>query len=65
MLLAAVYAQTLDMLRKHRGEITGADLARKAGCSNEAMCNRLKRLEELDFVESRVSGRCKFYSERD
>ena len=52
-----VHADTLALLRKQRREVSGAELARLAGCKQTAMNNRLAYLEELGFAVSRRYGR--------
>lgn len=49
--------RTLMLMRQHPGENSGADLARMAYCSTEAMCNRLVVLERYGLVKSNRVGR--------
>lgn len=56
-ILTGVYLETLSLLRRQTRPISGADLARLAGCRGEAMCNRLIRLEGLGLAESTEYGR--------
>jgi len=55
--LTGVYADTLALLRRQREPLNGAALARLAGCSNEAMCNRLRAIERHGLAKSRRHGR--------
>ncbi len=59
--LTGVYADTLALLRGQRGEVTGAEVGRLAGCSNEAACNRLAALEKHGLATSRRYGRKRLY----
>jgi len=63
--LTGVYAETLAMLRQCGEEITGAALARQAGCKATAMNNRLARLEAFGLAVSRWYGRKKLYRTKD
>ena len=54
--LSGVYADTLVLLRKQPGEVSGADLARIAGVTATSMSNRLVRLEQMGFATSRRYG---------
>jgi hypothetical protein len=54
--LSQVYAATLAFLRATPGR-TGATLARLYGCSNEAMCNRLRRLERHGLAAGTRDGK--------
>jgi hypothetical protein len=49
--------KTLDLLRKQTELMNGAQLAKLAKCSNEAMCNRLVQLEEYGLAKSARYGR--------
>lgn len=55
--VTGVYADTLALLRKQQDEVSGAELARVAGCKATAMCNRLARLERMGLATSRKYGR--------
>jgi uncharacterized membrane protein len=59
--LTGVHAETLALLNRQRREASGADLARKGGCSGPAMCNRLAALERLGLVVSRRYGHLRLY----
>jgi hypothetical protein len=54
--LTGVYAETLDLLRRQQAEVNGAQLAKLAGCTNMAMCNRLVALERNGLATSRRYG---------
>lgn len=56
MPITGVYAETLRVVLFNPGR-NGAELAKLMGCKNEAMCNRLRRLEQLRLVESTPFGR--------
>lgn len=55
--LTGEYLLTLLALREQPGEVSGAELGRIMGVKNEAMCNRLARLEAMGLVASRRFGR--------
>jgi predicted ArsR family transcriptional regulator len=55
--LGMEYQRTINLLRKQRGPINAADLARLDGCAGEAMCNRLVRLEEHGLATGERRGR--------
>lgn len=55
--LTGVYADTLRLLARQIEEVSGADLARLAGCKGEAMCMRLVALKKHGLVISRPYGR--------
>jgi predicted transcriptional regulator len=55
--LASTHAATLALLRRQGEPINGANLAKLAGCSSEAMCNRLLKLEEYGLAEGEHDGR--------
>ena len=59
--LTGEYLATLIELAKQPGELSGADLARKMGVKNEAMCNRLAALEKHGLVTSRRHGRKRLF----
>lgn len=60
--LSGIYADTLDLLHCRLGkEVTGADLARVAGCQATAMNNRLAWLERHGLATSRRYGRLRLY----
>lgn len=56
-----VIADTLALLRRQDGEVTGAALARADGCKPTAMNNRLAYLERRGLVTSRRYGRERLY----
>lgn len=58
--LTGVYADTLVLLRA-AGEVTGADLARRARCKATAMNNRLAVLERHGPSTSRRYGHKRLY----
>jgi hypothetical protein len=60
--LTGEYAVTLDLLRKQRKPLCGAALAKLAGCSGEAMCNRLVRLEALGLARRVRFGRMSLWT---
>jgi predicted transcriptional regulator len=55
--LGDVYRETIELLRRQSQPVNGAELARQAGCKNEAMCNRLIVLEKYGMATSRRDGR--------
>lgn len=55
--LNGVYAETLALLRSSPTPISGAALARLAGCQATAMNNRLTALEHLGYASSYRYGR--------
>jgi hypothetical protein len=55
--LGVKHNETLELLRKQTDLVNGAQLAKLAKCSNEAMCNRLVELEEYGFATSARYGR--------
>lgn len=55
--ISTVYHTTLDLLRRQRKPINGADLAALAGCEGAAMCNRLRYLEDHGFATAERRGR--------
>jgi len=59
--LDGVFADTLKVLRKQRGEVTGAELSRAMKCKPTAMNNRLSYLQRHGFAVSRKYGRRRFY----
>lgn len=59
--LTGVFADTLDLLRRQKVEVTAADLSRLDGCAATAMSMRLGRLEGLGLVTSRRYGRLRLY----
>lgn len=59
--LTGIYAETLTLLRQQRREVSGADLARVAGCKATAMCNRLAALERHGLAVSRRYGRKRLF----
>lgn len=54
--LTGVYAETLGLLIRKPG-LHGAALAKLAGCTGEAMCNRLKALERQGLAVGKRHGR--------
>lgn len=54
--LTGIHAETLVLLKKQKLPITGVAMSRIAGCTNEAMCNRLIYLQELGFAKSERFG---------
>ena len=52
-----VFADTLELLKSMKEEISGAELARMDGCNNTAMCNRLVELEKHGCAVSRKYGK--------
>ena len=63
--LTGVYADTLALLQQQPGEVTGADLAKAAGCQGPAMNNRLAALERLGLATSRRYGRLRLYRAKE
>jgi DNA-binding transcriptional ArsR family regulator len=59
--MSGVIADTLALLRRQGGEVTGAALARLDGCKPTAMNNRLAYLERRGLVTSRRYGRVRLY----
>lgn len=55
--LGPAYERTHELLKAQREPISGADLARLAGCLTSAMCNRLVHLERLGLARGERSGR--------
>lgn len=55
--IGSEYAATLALLRGRKRPIHGAALAKLAGCSGEAMCNRLRALESLGLAKGERDGR--------
>lgn len=55
--LSGQYALTLAVLRKQREPVSGADMGRTLDISNEAACNRLKKLEKYGLAECEPYGR--------
>lgn len=60
--ISGVYLDTLRLLRGQKSPRSGADLARLAGCTGEAMANRLQRLAELDLARYQPAGRRKLWT---
>ena len=54
---SGVYAKTAELLAKQSESINGAGLAKLAGCSGAAMCNRLRAIESMGLATSVRSGR--------
>lgn len=65
LLLTGVYADTLALLRRQPGEVSGAALARQDGCKAPAMNNRLASLERLGLATSRRYGRLRLFRAAD
>jgi hypothetical protein len=59
--VTGIYADTLLLLRRQKGEVSGADLARLDGCNATAMNNRLAALERLGLATSRRYGRQRLF----
>lgn len=59
--ITGVYADTLALALRQLGEFTGADLSKLAGCSPNAMNNRLNALEKHSLLESRTYVRKRLY----
>jgi len=59
--LNGVFRDTLELLRRQKKEIHGAELARIDGCNPTAMNNRLEYLADHGFATSRTYGRKKLY----
>lgn len=57
VMLTGVYADTLALLRKQRQPLNGKQLSELDGCSNEAMCNRLRAIERYGLARSVRHGR--------
>ncbi len=55
--LSGAYSETLTMLRRCREPVSGADMAKLMGTSNEAMCNRLRMLERYNLARGEKYGR--------
>jgi hypothetical protein len=66
--LGPIYAKTLAMLQGQSAPITGAALARLAGCPGSAMANRLVHLERYGLAkgERRLGdGRARYWVATD
>ena len=59
--VTGVYAETFILLRSSATRVTGAELAKRAGCKATAMNNRLAMLEKFGLCSSVRWGRKRFY----
>jgi hypothetical protein len=63
--LTGALVETLTLLHRQQHEISGANLARLADCSGEAMANRLVVLERYGLAKGRRNGRERLWKATD
>jgi DNA-binding IclR family transcriptional regulator len=59
--LTGILADTLELLRRQREEVSAVHLANMDGCRAATMNNRLTTLEGFGFVVSRRYGRFRLF----